>query len=78
MKEASKTYLKGVLGYTNEEVVSTDLIGDSRSSIFDAGASMALNKCFVTLVSWYDNEYGYSCRLHDMVKYVAGREGCKG
>jgi glyceraldehyde 3-phosphate dehydrogenase len=71
MKKASQTYLKGILGYTEEEVVSTDFIHDSRSSIFDAGASIELNKNFFKLVSWYDNEWGYSHRTVDLLKKIA-------
>ncbi|XP_013791318.1 glyceraldehyde-3-phosphate dehydrogenase-like [Limulus polyphemus] len=61
---------KGILGYTEDAVVSSDFIGDSHSSIFDASAGISLNKNFVKLVSWYDNEYGYSCRVADLIKYV--------
>ncbi|KAH9331179.1 hypothetical protein KI387_003287, partial [Taxus chinensis] len=57
--EESEGKLKGILGYTEDDVVSTDFIGDSRSSIFDAKAGIALNDNFVKLVSWYDNEWGY-------------------
>lgn len=71
MKKASETYLKGVLGYTEEEVVSSDFIHDARSSIFDAGASVELNKNFFKLVSWYDNEWGYSNRTIDLLKKIA-------
>lgn len=71
MKKASETYLKGILGYTEEEVVSSDFIHDSRSSIFDAGASVELNKNFFKLVSWYDNEWGYSCRTVDLMVKMA-------
>ena len=70
MKKASETYLKGILGYTKDEVVSTDFIHDARSSIFDAGAGIGLNKRFFKLVSWYDNEWGYSCRVADLVKFM--------
>ncbi|KAK6930874.1 Glyceraldehyde 3-phosphate dehydrogenase, NAD(P) binding domain [Dillenia turbinata] len=59
IKEASETELKGILGYVEEDLVSTDLVGDSRSSIFDAKAGIALNENFVKLVAWYDNEWGY-------------------
>ncbi|HOQ05041.1 MAG TPA: type I glyceraldehyde-3-phosphate dehydrogenase [Anaerohalosphaeraceae bacterium] len=71
MKKASETYLKGILGYTEEEVVSSDFIHDPRSSIFDAGASVELNKNFFKLVSWYDNEWGYSCRTVDLMVKMA-------
>jgi len=70
MKKASETYLKGILGYTEDEVVSTDFIHDSHSSIFDAGSGIELNKKFFKLVSWYDNEWGYSCRTVDLVRIV--------
>jgi len=62
---------KGILGYTDEEVVSSDFIGDPRSSIFDAAAGIALSDKFVKLVSWYDNEWGYSNRVVDLAKYVS-------
>lgn len=70
IKEASEGKLKGILAYTEDEVVSSDFIGDSRSSIFDAGAGIQLSDTFVKLVSWYDNEYGYSCRVVDLIKHV--------
>jgi len=71
MKKASETYLKGILGYTEDEVVSTDFIHDNRSSIFDAGSGIELNSKFFKLVSWYDNEWGYSCRCVDLLKKIA-------
>ena len=70
IKKASENELKGILGYTEDEVVSTDFIGDSHSSIFDALAGISLNDNFVKLVSWYDNEFGYSCRVVDLIKHV--------
>ena len=70
MKEASEGELKGILGYTEDEVVSTDFLGDARTSIFDAKAGIALNDNFVKVVSWYDNEWGYSNKLIDMVQEV--------
>jgi len=70
MKKASETYLNGILEYTDEEVVSTDFIHCKSSSIFDAGSGIELNKRFFKLVSWYDNEWGYSCRVADLVKYM--------
>jgi glyceraldehyde 3-phosphate dehydrogenase len=73
LKKASETYLKGILGYTDEEVVSSDFIHDKRSSIFDAGSSVELNKNFFKLISWYDNEWGYSNRCVDLLKNVAGK-----
>jgi glyceraldehyde 3-phosphate dehydrogenase len=70
MKKASETYLKGVLEYTEDEVVSSDFIHSKASSIFDAGSGIELNKRFFKLVSWYDNEWGYSCRVSDLVKLM--------
>jgi glyceraldehyde 3-phosphate dehydrogenase len=70
MKKASETYLKGILGYTTDEVVSSDFIHDPRSSIYDAGSSMELNANFFKLVSWYDNEWGYSCRTVELLSYI--------
>jgi len=71
MKKASETYLKGILGYTSDEVVSSDFIHDDRSSIFDAGSGIELNKRFFKLVSWYDNEWGYSNRCVDVIRLMA-------
>ena len=71
IKQASEGKLKGVLGYTEDAVVSSDFLGDSRSSIFDASAGIQLSPKFVKLVSWYDNEYGYSTRVVDLVEHVA-------
>jgi glyceraldehyde 3-phosphate dehydrogenase len=73
MKKASETYLKGILGYTEDEVVSSDFIHDERSSIFDAGSSIELNKNFFKLVSWYDNEWGYSNRTVELVSIIANK-----
>jgi glyceraldehyde 3-phosphate dehydrogenase len=70
MKTASEGELKGILGYTEDEVVSSDFLGDARTSIFDAKAGIALNDNFVKVVSWYDNEWGYSNKLIDMVQEV--------
>jgi glyceraldehyde 3-phosphate dehydrogenase len=70
MKEASEGAMKGILGYTEDEVVSTDFLGDARTSIFDAKAGIALNDNFVKVVSWYDNEWGYSNKLIDLVQEV--------
>jgi glyceraldehyde 3-phosphate dehydrogenase len=70
MKKASDTYLKGILGYTEDEVVSSDFIHCELSSIFDQGSGIELNKKFFKLVSWYDNEWGYSCRVGDLIKYM--------
>ncbi|KAM4640703.1 glyceraldehyde-3-phosphate dehydrogenase [Discoglossus pictus] len=74
IKAAANGPMKGILGYTDEQVVSTDFNGDTRSSIFDAGAGIALNEHFVKLVSWYDNEVGYSNRVVDLIIYMASRE----
>jgi glyceraldehyde 3-phosphate dehydrogenase len=73
MKKASETYLKGILAYTTDEVVSSDFIHDAHSSIFDAGSGLELNSKFFKLVSWYDNEWGYSNRCVDLVKYIAAK-----
>jgi len=75
IKEASEGELKGILGYTEDEVVSTDFLGDPRSSIFDAKAGIQLNDTFVKLISWYDNEWGYSNRVIDLIVHVAKRSG---
>lgn len=71
IKAASEGKMKGILGYTEDAVVSTDFIGDSHSSIFDADAGISLNDNFVKVVSWYDNEWGYSCRVLDLIAYIA-------
>jgi glyceraldehyde 3-phosphate dehydrogenase len=70
MKEASEGELKGILGYTEDDVVSQDFLTDPRTSIFDAKAGIALNDNFVKVVSWYDNEWGYSNKLIDLVQLV--------
>jgi glyceraldehyde 3-phosphate dehydrogenase len=75
MKAASEGVLKGILGYTDEPVVSTDFISDPRSSIFDAGAGIELNSNFFKVVSWYDNEWGYSMRVIDLMLSMAHKEG---
>jgi glyceraldehyde 3-phosphate dehydrogenase len=75
MKAASEGELKGILGYTEDEVVSSDFIGDARSSIFDAGAGIELNANFFKVVSWYDNEWGYSNRVVDLALHMARKEG---
>ena len=72
MKAASENELKGVLGYTDEQVVSSDFIGDSRTSIFDAGAGIALTDKFVKVVSWYDNECGYATKMVELAVYMNG------
>jgi len=75
IKEASAGEMKGILGWTEEEVVSSDFVHDARSSIVDVTAGIALNNNFVKLVSWYDNEWGYSCRLVDLVLHMAKVDG---
>ncbi len=71
VKRASENELKGILGYTEDAVVSSDFTGDSRTSIFDADAGIALNGNFMKLVSWYDNEWGYSNKVVELIKYMA-------
>lgn len=71
IKRASENELKGILGYTEDAVVSSDFLGDSRTSIFDAEAGIALNGNFMKLVSWYDNEWGYSNKVVELIKYMA-------
>ncbi len=73
LKRASETYMKGILAYTDEEVVSSDFIHDKSSSIFDAGSSIELNKNFFKLVSWYDNEWGYSNRVVELLSKVSAK-----
>ncbi|HXY42026.1 MAG TPA: type I glyceraldehyde-3-phosphate dehydrogenase, partial [Vicinamibacteria bacterium] len=81
MKNASQTYLKGILGVTTEELVSTDFIHDDRSSIYDSKATMENNlkgeKRFFKVVSWYDNEWGYSNRCVDLLRFMAHKDGAK-
>ena len=74
MRAAAEGSMKGVLEYCDEPVVSTDFLGSTSSSIFDAGAGIALNSKFFKIVSWYDNEMGYSCRVVDLVHYMASKE----
>jgi glyceraldehyde 3-phosphate dehydrogenase len=71
MKDASEGDMKGILGYTEDEVVSNDFLGDTRTSIFDAKAGIALNDNFVKVVAWYDNEWGYSNKIVDLVEHMA-------
>jgi glyceraldehyde 3-phosphate dehydrogenase len=73
VKKAAEGPLKGIVGYTSEELVSCDFLHDSRSSIFDEKAGISLNDTFVKLISWYDNEWGYSCRVIDLVIHIAGK-----
>ena len=73
MKSAAEGSMKGVLGYTEDKVVATDFRGDSRTSVFDADAGIALDDTFVKVVAWYDNEWGYSCKVLEMVRVIARR-----
>ncbi len=72
MKDASEGKMKGVMGYTEDKVVSTDFRGESRTSVFDAGGGIQLDKTFVKVVAWYDNEWGYSCKVLDLVAKISG------
>merc|ERR1711988_1423640 len=74
VKEAAEGPMKGILGYCDEEVVSQDFVGDTHSSIFDSKAGIALNKSFVKLISWYDNEFGYSTRVVDLIQFMKSKE----
>ena len=73
MKRASESYLQGILAYTGDEVVSSDFIHDANSSIFDAGSGIELNKRFFKLISWYDNEWGYSNRCVDLLLHMTAK-----
>ena len=73
VKNSAETHLAGILGYIEEMVVSTDFSRDPSSSIFDANAGIALNDNFHKLVSWYDNEWGYSNRIADLIEYIAAK-----
>jgi len=75
VKLASETYAKGIVGYTEDQVVSSDFIGETCSTVFDAGAGIMLTPTFVKLVTWYDNEWGYSTRLVDLVANMAVKDG---
>jgi len=75
IKLASETYAKGIVGYTEDQVVSSDFIGETCSTVFDAGAGIMLTPTFVKLVSWYDNEWGYSTRLVDLIANMAVKDG---
>ena len=71
MRAAAEGPLKGILGYTEDAVVSTDFIGETCTSVFDASAGVPLNDNFVKLISWYDNEWGYSCKVVDLIDHMA-------
>merc|ERR1712187_154253 len=75
VKAASETYAKGIVGYTEDAVVSSDFVGEVCSTVFDAGAGIMLTPTFVKLVSWYDNEWGYSTRLVDLIANMAVVDG---
>ena len=77
VKEAAAGPLKGILEYTEDQVVSADFVGASASSIFDARAGIPLNKNFVKLIAWYDNEWGYSKRVCDLLLYAAKVDGAQ-
>ena len=74
MKEASEGSMKGILGVTEDQVVSTDFLGDARSSIFDTQAGIQLSDTFVKVVSWYDNEFGYSMRVIDLLAHMQSKD----
>eukprot|EP00091_Calanus_sinicus_P024859 TRINITY_DN915_c0_g1_i2.p1 TRINITY_DN915_c0_g1~~TRINITY_DN915_c0_g1_i2.p1 ORF type:complete len:963 (-),score=315.93 TRINITY_DN915_c0_g1_i2:1408-4296(-) len=74
IKAAADGPMKGIMGYSDEDIVSTDLLGDQRSSIFDSKAGIQLSDTFVKLVSWYDNEFGYSCRVVDLIDFMQSKE----
>ena len=74
IKAASVGQMKGILGFCDEDIVSTDLLGDQRSSIFDKKAGIGLSDTFVKLVSWYDNEFGYSCRVVDLIDFMQTKD----
>ena len=74
IKKASQNEMKGIIEYTDEDVVSSDFIHDANTCIFDVKAGIALTDTFVKLVAWYDNEWGYSNKLVDLAKYVASKE----
>ena len=78
LKEAANGELKGILGYTEDAVVSQDFLGAEESSIFDAAAGISLNNNFVKLISWYDNEWGYSARVVDLLVYIAEKDQAAG
>jgi len=71
MKAASEGELKGVLGYTEDAVVSNDFVGETRTSVFDADAGISLSDNFVKVVSWYDNEMGYSTKVVELIKHMS-------
>ena len=74
IKKASEGDMKGIMGYTDEDLVSTDMLGDNRSAIFDSKAGIQLSDTFVKLVCWYDNEFGYSCRVVDLIAFMQAKD----
>merc|ERR1712080_317227 len=74
IQEAADGSMKGILGYTDDQIVSTDFLGDPRSSIFDIKAGIQLSDTSMKLITWYDNEYGYSCRVIDLLTYMQSKE----
>jgi len=78
VKEASEGKMKDIMGYCEDDIVSTDLLGDQRSSIFDSKAGIGLSDTFVKLVTWYDNEFGYSCRVVDLIAYMQEQDAAAG
>ena len=75
MREASENQMAGILGYTEDAVVSTDFMSDPRSSIFDAKAGIQLSPTFMKFISWYDNEFGYSHRMVDLAHHIGSQDG---
>merc|ERR1739845_56609 len=75
VKLASETYAKGIVGYTEDQVVSSDFVGETCSTVFDAEAGIMLTPTFVKLITWYDNEWGYSTRLVDLIGTMAVKDG---
>ena len=73
VKAAAEGPMKGIMDLTEDQVVSTDFITDTRSSVLDVGASICLNPTFFKLVAWYDNEFGYSCRVVDLAAYISSK-----
>lgn len=71
MKEASEGAMKGIVAYTEDDIVSSDIVGDPHTCVFDAKAGIALNDHFVKLIAWYDNEWGYSCKVLDLTMHMA-------
>lgn len=74
IKKAANGKYKGIIGYTEDAVVSQDMVGEVCTCVFDANASIMLNDTFVSLVAWYDNEWGYSCKVLDLIEYMASKD----